>query len=416
MKNPQKHKWKFRARFRRHSFGWRSQPAIKRVKEAVAEIKKIARREPGLAAGGAVLFLEKLSPALEQVDSSSGAIGTAVNHAIDALVKIIAGAPSEEAQREQWLERLWNAVQEDGMGYLDLVPDSWGELCASAECASRWADKFIGTVRLAWSPDPDIGGGVFCGTTACLSSLHRAGRYEELLELLEYAPYKLWHLRQWGVKALVALGRKAEALRYAQESHGLNVSPYAIARACEEILLSSGLVEEAYERYSYEANKKSTYLATFRAICKKYSLYRSPRELLVDLVEETPGDEGKWFAAAKSIGLYKEALELVERFPADPRTLTRAARNMAECEPKFACGAGLAALKWLLEGYGYEITTLDVWEAYGCTVEAAEKTGSRAEVIDQIHSLLSAPGHKDRFVSDILKKELIRELPNPDSV
>lgn len=25
------HKWEFRERFRRHAFGWRSQPAIKRV-------------------------------------------------------------------------------------------------------------------------------------------------------------------------------------------------------------------------------------------------------------------------------------------------------------------------------------------------------------------------------------------------
>jgi hypothetical protein len=75
------HKWTFRARFRRSAFGWRSQPAIKRIKEAVSEIKKAARKDPVMGAEGAVLFLEKLSPALEQVDSSSGAIGTAVNNA-----------------------------------------------------------------------------------------------------------------------------------------------------------------------------------------------------------------------------------------------------------------------------------------------------------------------------------------------
>ncbi len=37
-------------------------------------------------------FLEKVSPALEQVDSSSGAIGTAVNRAIEELASIIAKA------------------------------------------------------------------------------------------------------------------------------------------------------------------------------------------------------------------------------------------------------------------------------------------------------------------------------------
>ena len=64
-----------------------------RIKEAIAEIKKVARSDKVLAADGAVTFLEKLSPALEHVDSSSGAIGTASNRAIEALVPIIEVAP-----------------------------------------------------------------------------------------------------------------------------------------------------------------------------------------------------------------------------------------------------------------------------------------------------------------------------------
>lgn len=70
------HKWEFRPRFRRHSFGWKSQPEVKRVREAVSEIKKVAKKDPMLAAEGAVMLLEKLSPAIERVDSSSGSIGS----------------------------------------------------------------------------------------------------------------------------------------------------------------------------------------------------------------------------------------------------------------------------------------------------------------------------------------------------
>ncbi len=55
------HKWTFRARFRRHAFGWKSQPAIKRIKEAVTEIKKVARQDRLLGAEGEALFLEKVS-------------------------------------------------------------------------------------------------------------------------------------------------------------------------------------------------------------------------------------------------------------------------------------------------------------------------------------------------------------------
>jgi hypothetical protein len=61
------HRWAFTPRFRRHAFGWRSQPAVQRVREAVAEIQKLAKKDPALADAGAVLFLEKVSPALEQV-------------------------------------------------------------------------------------------------------------------------------------------------------------------------------------------------------------------------------------------------------------------------------------------------------------------------------------------------------------
>ncbi len=209
------HKWTFRARFRRHAFGWRSQPAIKRIEEAVSEIKKVARKEPILGAEGAVLLLEKLSPALEHVDSSSGAIGTAVNNGIDARVPVIAKAPVDDDLRGKWLERLWDAVQEDEMPYIENLTDYWGDLCVTPECASRWADQFVGTLRMAWSPDPELRG-YFKGTTACLSALLRAERNDEILELIDLAPYKSRHYREWGVKALAAVGKKAEAIRYAE--------------------------------------------------------------------------------------------------------------------------------------------------------------------------------------------------------
>ena len=132
--------WEFRARFRRHSFGWKSQPAIKRVKEAVSEIKKVARKDKMLAAEGAILLLEKLSPALERVDSSSGSIGSAVNNAINALLPIMVTAPADEQTRMAWLERLFQAHAEDDIPYIESLADFWGELCVTPEIASHWAD------------------------------------------------------------------------------------------------------------------------------------------------------------------------------------------------------------------------------------------------------------------------------------
>ena len=398
------HKWTFRARFRRHAFGWKSQPAIKRIKEAIAEIKKVARKDPLLAAEGAVLFLEKVSPAIEQVDSSSGAIGTAVNNAVAALVEVIAAASADEDTRAKWLDRLWEAYQDDDIPYLESLGDHWGELCASPEVASHWADELTGTCKMAWSPDPELRG-FFKGTTNCLSALLAAGRHEGLLDLLDMAPYKMWHYRQYGVKALAAMGRKAEAIRYAEEGRGLNDSPVAIARACEEVLLSSGLDDEAYERYGLVANQAGTYLAWFRAVAKKYP-QKPKSEVLAGLVAHTPGNEGKWFTAAKSAKLFDEAIDLANRTPCSPQTLTRAARDFEEKNPNFAVEAGMAALRWLVEGYGYEITSADVFAAYSHTIKAAEQAGVADETRARIRTLVSRETFGERFVTRILGRHL----------
>jgi hypothetical protein len=55
-------------------------------KEATSEIKAVYRKEPATAADGAILLTEKLWPALAHVDTSSGALGTAVNKTVHALI------------------------------------------------------------------------------------------------------------------------------------------------------------------------------------------------------------------------------------------------------------------------------------------------------------------------------------------
>ncbi|WIG99395.1 hypothetical protein KGD87_25315 [Myxococcus sp. SDU36] len=398
------HKWEFKARFRRHAFGWKSQPAITCVKQAVTEIKQAAKKDPVLAAEGAVLFLERVSPALAHVDSSSGAIGTAVNHAIAELVPLIASAPVDAAARDAWLERLWEAYQADDIPYIESLGHHWGALCAAPDVASAWADNLIGTVRLAWSPSPDLHS-FFKGTSNCLSALVAAGRYDDVLALLELAPYKMWHDRQYGVKALAAQGRTEEALRYAEAERGLNNNPYAVARACEALLLAAGRAEEAYQRYGHLANQGGTYLATFRAVARKYP-HKAASEVLADLVRSTPGEEGKWFAAAKDAGLYDEALGLARQTPCDPKTLTRAAHAFVQKQPAFALGAGLLALHWLVQGYGYEVTSLDVRDAYQATLAAAERLGDAKGARERFRALLAEGGPGQGFVAKALAREL----------
>lgn len=398
------HRWQFRARFRRGAFGWKSQPALQRVREAVSEIKRLARQSPMVAAEGAVLFLEKVSPALEHVDSSSGAIGSAVNDAIAVLVPVIASSGADAQTHAEWLERLWKAYQDDDIPYIEHLGDHWGELCASKEVASEWADRLIDTCRTAWSTDRKRRG-FFKGTTNCLSALLTAERHEELLRLLDAAPYDLWHYRKFGVQALAAMGRKSDAIRYAESGDGRNVNPVLIARTCEEILLSSGLADEAYRRYGLEANRSTTYLTWFRAVVRKYP-QRRPADILHDLIAHTPGDEGKWFAAAKEAKLFDEAIALANAAPCSPQTLTRAARDFAEKNSAFALEAGIAALRWLVEGYGYEVTGLDVLNAYTYTMQAAENLGRSEDTRERIRKVVAREVSRDRFVTKLIGRQL----------
>ena len=398
-KTASKHVWAFGPRFRSGSFGWRSEPAITRIKEAVSEIKAVARKEPVLAAEGAVLFLQKVSPALQNIDSSSGAIGTAVNRAIDALVPIIAKAPADPQMRRKWLEKLYQAHADDEIPYIECLGDFWGELCASPEIAAEWAERLVATVDSVWSRSK-VEYGFYHGTSMCLSALLAAGRHAQLLTLLDKCPYKFWSYRQWGVKALAALGKKAEALRYAEQSRGLNEPLGLIAETCEAILISSGLKDEAYQRYAFEANHGGTYLATFRAICRKYP-HKAPELVLNDLVAHTPGEEGKWFAAAKDAALYDLALKLASRSPVDHRTLIRAADDFAEKEPGFALNCGLLALYWICEGRAYEATSGEVLTAYAQIRRAADVAHCTEATMEQLRKMLEGFPH-ERFVRGAL--------------
>ncbi len=173
-------------------------------------------------------------------------------------------------------------------------------------------------------------------------------------------------------------GRVDEALAYAEASRGLNQPDPAIDAACERILLDIGRVDEAYEKYALTANGSSTGLATFRAIVKKYP-GRDPKKILLDLAASS-GDPGRWFAAAKDAGFLDLALEFANTGRTDPRTLSRASRDLLKKDARFCLEVGRLAIQRILEGYGYELTGIDVLDAYqplhGCGAEPRERCRS----------------------------------------
>lgn len=397
------HKWAFKARFRARAFGWRgSRLAIGRLKQAVSEIRAVARRDPILAADGAVSLMERLWPAFEHIDTSSGALGGAVNWTLCELIPVIAGAPADAKTRGRWLDRLWQAIQDDGVSYLWLVEERWGEMCASAEVASRWADEILPLLRRVWSEERP--GDFVSGTDLCLSSLLAAERYQELLDVLALKERPIWPWRRYGIRALRAQGLLDEALVYAEASRGLNIPNSAVDAECEEILLAAGRREEAYERYALTANQANTGLATFRQIARKYPEI-DPQRILTDLADAS-GDPGRWFAAAKDAGRLDLALRFATTGRTDPNTLSRASRDFLESDPTFALRVGRLAVERILAGYGYEITALDLAVALDHFLAAARRLGVEGDARSDLEGICASHTGVPQF----LRAEILRLL------
>lgn len=396
------HHWAFRARFRRTAFGWKaSKLAIERIHEALTEIRAVARQDQATAAEGAVLFLEKLSPALNQIDSSSGALSHATFAAVHELVPLISSVPVDIAVRQKWLDRLFEAFQDDDPPYIESLGDHWGDLCASPELASTWADQLLPTQRSVLRERECGTYAYFSGTTLCYAALFKAGRDDELLELLALDPRPIWQYLVWGARVLAARGQVDEAIAYVRDHAGSTTSLETIARFAEDVLLKAGRRAEAFDQYALLANQANSNLSAFRALLKKYPEL-APDKLLGHLIASTPGEAGKWFATAKTLKLFDRATQLAWASPCDPKTLTRAARDHLVKQPGFAMHAALAALHWMSMGHGYELIGLDAQQAHRLAIEAA----GHAQQIEQAQATIEQVLAPDRPMSAWMRRSL----------
>lgn len=143
-------KWQFKTKFRTSAYGWRgSKLANSRLKEAASEIRAVAKSDPVAAGDGVVALMERIWPAFQDIDTSSGALGSAIAGTLNQLIPILADAPADHATRSKWLERLFEAVQNDGVEYLAPAEDRWGEIARYPDLIDEYANRLIGVVRRA---------------------------------------------------------------------------------------------------------------------------------------------------------------------------------------------------------------------------------------------------------------------------
>ena len=205
-----------------------------------------------------------------------------------------------------------------------------------------------------------------------------------------------WSAITWSARVMLEHGDVDGAIAWVQARSGLNDHPARIARFAEDALLSAGRRSEAFERYALIAHEATTNLNTFRALHKRYPEVDSTH-LLKRLLERHPGQEGKWFATAKTLKLYDTAVELSWRSPCDPRTLIRAATAHQSSHPAFALECALAALHWIILGHGYEVTALDLHQAWAAGRNISERPDQEAarlrwnSMVPQLRTAASGP-------------------------
>jgi hypothetical protein len=381
------HKWAFKPGMRAGAYSWKSSAkAIERLKSASTEIRALARTDPTAAADGVIALAQRIWPAFEHIDTSSGALGNAVRRTLEDLLPILIEAPADEKIRAKWLEQLREAIEGDGVDYLAPIADRFGQIAAYPALMNLHADCDLDMIRAAWSDHARFSH-VTTGTLT-LSCLLEAGRYDELMALLALKKTSLWFDMKFGAEALLRQGHEDQALAFAEallKDDGRQWGQHDIAQFCEGILVRQGREDDAYRRFGLPTASGNTYLAMWRDLVKRYPDLDA-RVILVDLIE-SHGSKGKWFAAAKAAKYLDLALDCAAHSDAAPATLIRAARDFAIKEPAFAAQVGLHAIAHLLAGRGYEPSPLDIDEAVIHVMAASARIGQGDAILRELQRL-----------------------------
>ena len=399
------HKWTFKPGMRAGAYSWNSSAkAIERLKSATSEIRAVARTDPTTAAEGVIALAQRIWPAFEHIDTSSGVLGNAVDRTLEELLPFLIDAPADEKTRAKWLEQLREAILEDGVDYLAPIAEKFGQIAASHSLMNLHADRDLEMIEAAWSDHANFTH--ITTVTLTLSCLLEAGRYDELLALLARKKTHLWFEEKYGAEALLRQGHDDEALSYAEallKDDRRQWGHFEVAQFCERILIGQGREEEAYCRFGLSTVSGNTYLAMWRDLVKRYPDLDA-RKILEDLIE-TQGSKGKWFAAAKTARFLDIALDCAAHYDAAPATLIRAARDLKLKEPGFAAQVALQAIRHLVEGRGYEPSPLNIDDAVEHLMVAAGRFGEIDWALQELRrisaSALSAGPMADRLARNI---------------
>jgi hypothetical protein len=323
-------------------------------------LRRRYREDAEGACARTVEFFAKLWPATMQVNRSGGDLEAAVERAVEQLIAPLARQleAAGETARDAALERILAAIEADQGGILAPLGAAIGHLCATPGRARRLADQLLPKVRRALATQP---GRPYALLLPCATAMASAGRHAELLAMLTVGAPADFPLRRLVLDHLERERDMDQALQFL-DAATCRTDQEARERAQEgeRRLRLAGRHDEAFARYALAAHRAHTIRQWHEALCAAWP-DRKPTDLFDALLAAHPGEEGKFFAAARAIGRPDLALALAERSPTDPKQLLHAA---AEAAPGAeALQLNLIALRWLTSGRLYKATRPQVNQA-----------------------------------------------------
>ena len=220
------------------------------------------------------------------------------------------------------------------------------------------------------------------------SVLHRLKRWDDIIRLCPDKDHHLRYFGLWKIRALAARGDVDDAVNLADRLTEDRWAYRDYTREAERILRECGRNDEAYTRYALPRSVEGTYLAHYRRLKKDYPSY-NPERILDDLLSAHPEKPGAWFAAIRREGFLDRAADLARNYPVNPNTLLKAAEDTRESHPDFALDVASSAIRWIIEGYGYDMGAPEAAAAWMLLRGIAEPLGRLPEWREKIRLTIS---------------------------
>ncbi|MHB0981091.1 MAG: hypothetical protein ACYC5Q_13670 [Thermoleophilia bacterium] len=402
---PPKHSWTFTRHFRAHAYGWKaSRLAAKRLREAVTEIRAVARKDPGLGMEGAVVLLERFVGAVCGVDDSWGILGTGFSRELGRLEPVLSALGVDADTRLSLLRRVLAAWHADEYGYLAVLPDVFPRFVAGADEARILVVEFERRAEAHDRRSEEIqaqeAGWSYAATVERVArdAYRRMATELELGFLepdraLELALVHDFH--DGGVtlaRTLLSRGRVDDARAVLEAGAASPHSAPDPRQMWFELLAEAGEDEAAYIAGAHWLAANVS-LERFRKVCKGLPGVERPR-LARDAMALTPESEkGRWFATLNTLALHEMAGEVARDHAVNPETALRAAVRYGATQPAPAFESYVAAARgfasWGEPKNDHYIAEVVVTPA----LSFATERGSRDEMVERLSDIEELRGY-----------------------